>query len=143
MKKRIFFLAFALISLVSCTKYEIIFDTEANEDFELSLILNLNGIDCAYDAATNTLRYSASQAELSNFDPRVVFQDYTEVTFGGVELTNYSKNSLGSLQLNKRYPIEFETKEITTTLYLEFTSVPVVQIVTLDLVHKEEKILGN
>lgn len=143
MKKRIFFLAFVLISLASCTKYEIIFDTEANEDFELSLILNLNGIDCAYDAATNTLRYSASQAELSNFEPRVVFQDYTEVTFGGVELTNYSKNSLGSLQLNKRYPIEFETKEKTTTLYLEFTSVPVVQIVTLDLVHKEEKILGK
>ncbi len=142
MKRFILWLT-VLVSVVGCTKREIVFDNDLNDNFETPLLFQINGIDCAYDAPTKTLRYSAGQTELLNFEPKIKFQNHSEVIFRGLNLRNNQLNNLGSLEPNNRYPINFITEVETNRLYLEFVELPVIQFLTLDDVHNEEKILGR
>lgn len=141
--KQFIFVISALLILFGCTKREIVFDNQINESFEIPTLFQINGIECAFDAPSKTLRYSASASELISFNPLIKFQNHSEVIFLNEELVNNSRNSLGTLEINKKYPINFVTQGTTTRLYLEFTEIAIVIFSTLDDVHNEEKILGK
>ncbi len=142
MRVRLFFL-FVLINLVSCTKREAIFNSDVTDEFELALILKFNDKACLYDSPTNTLWYSLSEADLSDFTPYTEFQEYSEITFNGLPLANKGFNDLGSVSLNTTYSLEIETGDERNKLNLVFTQIPLVQIVTLDKIKNEPKSLAK
>ena len=57
--KQFIFVISALLILFGCTKREIVFDNQINESFEIPTLFQINGIECAFDAHSKTLRYSA------------------------------------------------------------------------------------
>lgn len=114
----------------SCYKEEVIFDSLPNEELELVLILELNGKDCFFDYSTNSLRYSIEQDSIQNFAPYVRFQDYSEIYFNNIPLTNKTINNLGKIKLKEEYSVRIITKGVTTNLTLTFTNLPIVRIVT-------------
>lgn len=141
--KNALFILFTFGLVFSCTKREVIFEREVTEDFELALILNLNGKDCVYDAPTNTLKYSLAEDELTDFSPLTVFQDYSEIKFDGQLLSNNSINNFGTLSLNTPYNIEVKTLDEIEHLNLVFTKIPLVQIIAIDAIKNEPKILAK
>lgn len=132
-----------ILGAFSCTKYEVVYNAEANSNFEQVLILKLDNKKCSYDSPTKTLRYSISKDKLINFKPLVKFQDYSQVIFEGVSLKNNSLNELGSLEVNKKYRLIISVNGQRKLLFLEFTEIAIVQIVTLDDIANESKILGK
>lgn len=129
--------------LVSCTKYDVVFDAEANREFELTLILNLNDKDCAFDAENGTLKFSLDESSLNGFNPFVKFQEYSRIWLEGRELNNNAYNSFGDLDYNLPLDLRIETEGEVSNFQLLFTSIPIVQIVTLDEIRNEPKILGK
>ena len=84
-----------LFLIVGCTKKTIILDGEPTEDFDLPLILNLNGKDCFYDHELGILKYPLSSGELQGFQALVKFQSQAEVLFNNqINLQNNQVNSL-------------------------------------------------
>ncbi len=143
MKNRLFILLFVSLLVNSCTKREVLFEREVTEEYELALILKLNGKHCFYDAATNTLKYSLDADELSDFSPFTVFQDYSEVQFNGEPLKNNSINSFGDVLLNTPYDIEFKTIGKNRHVNLVFTKIPLVQLISSDEIKNEPKNLAR
>ena len=141
-KNLIIFIAFVVI-YQSCSKEIVIYDSEISSNFELGLILEMNGKDCLFDSKTSTLKYSLAQANLINFSPKVKFQSYSSITFNGNELTNNSINNLGTIELHKKYPVKVTTLDETKSFNLIFTDIPLVQIVTRDKIPNEPKVLGK
>ena len=86
--KHLFIILIAILTLTSCTKREVLFEREVTADYDLPLILNLNGKDCLYDLPTNTLKYTLDEHSLIDFAPLTVFKDYSEVKFNGQLLNN-------------------------------------------------------
>lgn len=143
MRKKVLIAVVSLLLFYSCTKREVIFDGVGNRDFELPLILKLNGKQCSYDSDTKTLKYSLSTNELNGFSPFVQFQDYSAIKLNGVSLANNVINNLGKIELYKGYDLEITTNGEMNLLQLVFTNIPIVQIVTLDEITNEPKILGK
>lgn len=144
MKIKQFIVIWVIIcSFINCTKYDVIYDGDANTDFNLALILQLDNKDCSYDSPSKTLRFSIKKEKLFNFSPLVKFQDHSQIKFEGNLLSNNSINALGNLEINKKYEILITTMGHEESLFLEFTEMPIVQIVTLNNIANEEKVLGK
>lgn len=137
--KNKFIILVIITLLTSCTKREVIFDSEISENFELALILKLNGKDCLFDSKTNTLKYSLSESDLTNFTPLTVFNNYSEIEFNGQLLENNSINNLGSITLNTVYPLKITTLDDTRIINLVFTKMPLIQIISFDEIKNEPK----
>ena len=140
---KLFGLIVSVVLVVSCTKKVVVFDNNANASFELALILKLNDKNCVYDSETKTLKYSLSASSLSQFSPLVEFQTYSEIKFNGSSLVNKTINNLGDVELNKEYNLMVTTSGIVNSLKLIFTDMPLVQIVTLDRITNEPKVLSK
>ena len=128
---------------MACQKTEIIFDSDANYNLELPLLLNLDGKSCALDAQNGILKYSIDEISLENFSPYVEFQTYSTVAFGTTKLSNGAINHLGNLELNKVYHITINTRDETNKLTLLFTDIPIIQIVALNPIINGVKTLSR
>lgn len=132
-----------IFSMLSCTETEVFFDSEVSEEYELALILNLNGKDCFYDSPSNTLKYAIDERGLTNFSPLIKFQEYSEVKFNDRPLINNAVNQLGTLDLNTPYTVEIKTNNSISAIKLNFTKTPLIQIITHDKIKNEPKVLGK
>lgn len=145
MNKALFFYCIAVFLFFSqsCYKEEIIFDALPDDQLELPLILALDHKDCFFDKATNSLRYSIAQDSISNFTPHVRFQDYASISIDGISLANNASNSLGKVKIGEEYVVELVTKGICKYFTLRFTNLPIVRIVTPNVIIDEPKKLAR
>ncbi len=143
MRKMILYSVFLIFCFGSCYKEEIIFDSEPNHLLELDLILRMNHQDCAFDKVTNTFRYSIESNVINNFEVFIEFQDYSTVHFNDLLLINNSVNNLGSIEINTDYELQITTNKITYNFTIQFTSLPIIQIITHDKIVDEPKTLAR
>ncbi len=132
-----------LLILVGCTKREVIFDSELNENFEQALILKFNGKDCLFDQSTGTFKFLINESDLESFKPTIHFQDFTSVTFNNLKLKNNQINNLGELMSNVIYPISFTVNNEISEFNLIFTTIPQVHVLTFDPILNEPKTLAK
>jgi len=142
MAKYISIFVFLIIS-VSCKKTTVVFNGDANDNYELPLLIELDGKRCVFDAETGILKYSITESRLQGFSPYIEFQRYSDITFNSVELFNGSVNQLGDLELNTFYPITFKTDGEIVEFTMVFTSIPIVQLVTLSHIGNGQKTLAR
>ena len=142
MVRLIFFFA-TLFALISCKKEEVIFNAPPNENFELPLLLKLDGKNCAFDFKNGILKYSIEGDELENYAPLVEFQSHSEIRFEEIDLLNNKVNPLGNLALNTPYSITILTKGERNQFQLIFTDIPIVQIISHDPIENEPKTLSR
>lgn len=136
-------ICFIVLFIAGCTKYEVVFDQQPSDSFELPLILRMNDTNCAFDANSGVLKFSVDEETLSDFQPRIEFQSHSDVYLEGEELLNGESNQLGTLELHKRYNLTFLTEGKEYELHLEFTNAPIIQVITLDEIPNEPKVLGR
>ncbi len=140
---RIYSAILILLLFIGCTKQVVIYDAPVNDNFELPLILNLNGKDCAYDHDTKTLKFSVHPDSLNNYSPFTKFQDYSTIKFNNKILANHSVNSFGNVELHKTYPLEIVAKGDNQIFNLIFTDIPIVQVITKGKIVNNPKIPGR
>lgn len=142
--KKVFFLYCCVIFFCqSCYKEAIIFDSEPNNFLELNLILKINNKDCAFDSKSNTLRYSIEYDSIENFEAFIEFQTHSEIYFQDSLLINNHINDLGTIEINKDYKIYIITNGVENEMTLQFTNLPIVQIVTHNTIIDEPKKLAR
>lgn len=129
---RYFILFLVILTLQACTKTVITFTGGANENFELPMILHLNGVPCSFDQESNTFKFSIAAEELTDFSPLVEFNASSSVTFESEELANKSINKIGNLSLNQDYELTIETNGKANIFKLRFTDIPIIQLITRD-----------
>lgn len=127
----------------SCYKEQVVFDSLPNEELELALILELDSKACFFDKSSNSLRYSIEEDSIHNFAPLVMFQDYSEVVFNNIPLTNKTINTLGNVKINEEYTVKITTKGISNYLTLTFTNLPLIRIVTPNQIIDEPQKLAR
>ncbi len=132
-----------LVAFSSCKKQKIVFDSIANDQFELSLMLRLNGKDCAFDSKLKLLKYSIDESALMNFSTFIEFQKIATIQFNNISLINNAINNLGDLELNKVYDLTISTNGTSTKFGILFTDIPIIQIVTHDEILNEPKSLSK
>ncbi len=132
-----------LMFCVACRKTNVIFNSVANENLELPLLLNLNRKSCVFDAQSGILKYSIDENSLENFSPYVEFQAHSDVTFDTTDLSNGTVNYLGDLELNKAYSISIRTDDEINEFTLIFTDIPIIQIITHDPIISGPKTLSR
>ena len=145
MKPRLFFCIYILLTLSinSCYKEKVILNSEPNHILELPLILKINDKYCHFDNETNTLRYSIENMTTGSFEAKIEFQEQSEVYFNNKLLENNTINNLGNIKINENYNITIITNKTTLNLTLQFTTIPVVQIITHDQIIDEPKTIGR
>ena len=142
--RNIFFLSiFLIFSFESCYKEQIIFNSDPNNFLELDLILRINNKDCAFDQHTNTLRYPIEDDIIENFEAFIEFQEYSEIYFKDSLLINNSINDLGNIEINKDYKLSIITNGIAHEFDLQFTNLPIMQIITHNTILDEPKVLAK
>ena len=134
---------FLLLSCTSCYKEVVVFNPDPNNTLELEKILRLNNKDCSFDESSNTLRYSIPSSNIKDFEVLVEFQDYSKVYFNDSLLSNNSINNFGNIEVNRDYPVLIITNEIAHELKLQFTNLPIVQIITHNRIVDEPKVLAR
>ncbi len=132
-------LLFFVLFFSACKKEKWIFDSPANDNLELPLLLNINGKNCALDIESKSFRFPIVQNSISNFTAFVTFQDYTSLKFNGILFENGVENKFGDIAINTAYELEFTTNDEKNEFTLYFTSIPTVQIVALDKIKNEPK----
>lgn len=132
-----------LFCFLSCKKEEVIFNNDVDSNYELPLILNFNGKDCLYDEPTKVFKYPIDANSLTNFSPFTLFQDYSEIKLNHVNLVNHSKNTLTNLMLNTPYDLEIKTLGEVFKFKIIFTSLPLVQIISVDDIKNNAKNLAK
>lgn len=138
-----FLITLAFLLLASCKKEVIVFDGAPNGNFELPLILELNGKACFYDEASGLLKYTLDGNALEDFSPHAVFQEHSTVLFEGMALKNNAVNPFGTIELHKRHAVTITTHGQTKHLQLVFTDMPIVRIVAFDHITNEPKTLAR
>jgi spore coat protein H len=141
--RRVLFIVFIFTVFASCTKERLIFDSPANEKLELPLLFNINNKACVLDMSIREFKYSIPSPQVNQFSPKVDFQDESKVYFEGIELHNHMTNDWGSIEINKAYNLVFESNGATTSFQLFFTTLPIVQIVSLSPIEDEPKSLAR
>lgn len=129
--------------LFACQKESIIFDSRPNADFELPLLLQINGKNCVFDAENKILKYSIQAKDLSAFKAKIEFQETSEIGFNGKTLRNGAINDLGRLQLNRAYPLTIKNNNSERQFQLVFTAMPILQLVMHDPIVNEPKVLAK
>lgn len=129
------------ICFSSCYKEEIILSTQPNAALELALLLNFNDKACFLDVHSNSLRYSIMSDSIVNFSPSVSFKETSTITINGKPLVNNAINNLGTIKINKQYPVSITTQGVTKNITLSFTTLPLVRVTTLShIVDEPQKI---
>ena len=134
---------FLCMYLIGCYKLDVVYDAEPDHNYELPLILKMNGKDCAFDADRNVLRFSLFNLQGAKFEPFVEFQPYSSVKFENVELTNHQINDLGVIEPYKPYALRITTEQYVQNLTLIFTCFPIVQVITPNQIMDEPKDLAR
>lgn len=138
---RILYFAIIIVSffvaLHSCYNEEVVFNSVADSNFELSTILRINKKECCFDYTENSLRFPIKDSIIDEFTPFVEFQDYSEVYFEGEKLKNKSINNLGKIEVKKRYELIVKSKNVVEKLRLTFTNIPTVQLITPNIIFDE------
>ncbi len=132
-----------MLGIQGCFKEEVIYNAEPDGNYELPLILRMNGKNCVFDNDLNMLRYSLSDPQSTSFEPYVEFQSYSSVTFENMALINKQVNQLGTIELYKRYNVAIKTNNTVRNLTLVFTSFPIVQVITPNTILDEPKTLAK
>ena len=127
----------------SCYKEAIIFDGEPNNFLEPNLILKINNKDCAFDSKSNTLRYSIEYDCIGDFEAFIEFQSCSKIYFRDSLLINNHMNNLGAIEVNKDYEISVITNGIEHDMILQFTNLPIIQVLTHNTIIDEPKKLAR
>ena len=112
-------------------------------NLEQPLLMNLDERPCFLDLESNVLKYSIGKDELQSFSPRIDFQDYSTILFNGEELENHAINDIGNVKINTPYPVTITANDQVNEFTLYFTTLPLVQIVTLDKIIQQPKVFGR
>jgi spore coat protein H len=137
------FLVFVMAGLQSCYKEQVIYNNIADYNLELPTVLKLNGKECSVDYYAACLRFSLPDTVISEFQPFVEFQQYSEIFFEGIQLENQTVNDLGEVRVNREYEIEVLTNNQSKTFTLSFTNLPTVQIITPNIIRDEPKTIAR
>ena len=132
-----------LIVLQSCYREKIIYNADSNHELLLPTILRINDKECVYDYTANSLRFPINNDIINDFSPLIEFQEYSTVYFEGEELINNSINNFGNIEINKEYDVKVFTNGETEDLLLTFTNLPIVQIITPNIIFDEPKTLAK
>lgn len=132
-----------LLTSLACTREELYFESPANQELEQPLLLNFDEQPCFLDSESNVLKFSIREDERYHFSPMIDFQDHSTILFDGVLLENHAINDFGQVEINTAYPIEIRANNQTEKFTLYFTTLPLVQIVTLDKIIQEPKVFGR
>ncbi len=145
MKRIAFFtvLFFILVLYTSCYKDQVVYNSIVDDNCELSAILKFNGKSCCYDYHASCLRFPIDSAAMNNFFPYTEFQDFASVTFDGRELNNHQVNNLGDICYKRSYEISVEVHGEKKCILLQFTNLPVVQVITPNTIYDEPKTLAR
>lgn len=127
----------------SCYKEDVVYNSKANNKFELPRILRINSKECCYDYTENSLRFSIENSIISDFSPLIEFQEYSEIYFEGRKLINKAINSLGDIEINKEYAVIIKTNQEYKRLLLTFTNLPTVQIISPLRITNDPKTLAK
>ena len=142
--KKVFLVSICLVLFFeSCYKEAILFDGEPNNVLELPLILKINNKNCAFDSKSNTLRYAIEYDFIADFEALIEFQNHSKIYFKDSLLINNSINDLGSIEINKNYTIYIITDEVENEINLQFTNLPIIQIITHNTIIDEPKTLAR
>lgn len=142
--KWIFLLLILLVVSVysSCVKEQIIYDAAPSADLRLPLLLNFNHTPCFLDKNTQTLKYSIDDTTRS-LEVLVAFQAHSRVKLNGVYLVNNAINNLGKVTYHTTYQLEFYFENKVDTFQLQFTPLPLVQLILHDHIQDEPKVLSR
>lgn len=132
-----------LASLQSCFKEETIFNMEPNSNLELPTMLKFNGKECAFDFGQKMLRYPIPNDSIINYSPFIELQDYSTVRFDSIQIWNNQICELGTVYINKEYIVSITTNDIIQQFSLIFTNLPIVQIITPNVIYDEPKMLAR
>ncbi len=143
MKTRVTILILIGVFIQSCYKEDTLFDSLPDASLDMLILLKIDGKDCCYDAASNSLRYPIATDSVEDYSPFIEFQDYSTVYFNGLLLKNKSENRLGKIKLGKEYEISFLVAGKETLMTLVFTNLPVIRISTKSLIYDEPEIVAK
>ncbi|MGB1248244.1 MAG: CotH kinase family protein [Chitinophagales bacterium] len=133
----------SLLLFSTCTKEEWIFDSPANDNLELPLLLNINGKPCALDIETRTFRYPIDETNIANFEAFIEFQNHSTVRFNDIEFVNNSINNFGDIAVNTAYQVEFTTDGEKNSFHLYFSTLPIIQLINYDRIQDEPKSMAR
>lgn len=140
---RSIFIVFLCLSLLTCQKEELVYDTLPDENYSFPLLLRLDEKDCFMEFTMGILKYSINEDALQDYQPFVEFQEGSEVIFADRLLINNTRNNLGELSLNHPYELSIKSRGQIKHFQLVFTSIPTIQVVTLDAIQNEPKTLSR
>ncbi|MGH1335746.1 MAG: CotH kinase family protein [Aureispira sp.] len=129
--------------LVGCYKEEVVFEAIPDDKLELPLILALDDQLCFFDAASNSLRYPIENDSIVDFRPHVRFQNYAQLALDNKTLENNTINSFGTVRIGETYRIIVTIQGVSKTLYLSFTTLPMMRVVTPNAIVNEPKCLAR
>lgn len=142
-KSAILCVTFLSIILISCYKEEVIFSPEPSFELTLPSLLKFDGVACAYDEQRKTLRYTLPQDSVFSFSPYVEFQDIATIKFDSIELDNEIINNLGAVSVSNRHTLTINTEKGIEKFTLEFTNLPIVQLIASSEIYDESKTLAR
>lgn len=132
-----------VIFLLSCKKEKVVFNSDVTTNYEIPLILNFDGKNCLYDESIKVFKYAIDENSLSKFSPFTIFQNYSEIKLNNQSLLNNSVNHFNNLKLNTLYDLEISTAGKVKYFQIIFKSLPLVQIIVVDEIQNNAKILGK
>jgi spore coat protein H len=141
-KRLIYFILIIPIVFHSCYLEETVFDTDPDDALNLTVLLQLDGKMCFFDARKNILRYSVA-GDLQELSLLVEHKANSILTFRGETLKNNKVNNFGKIEIGKAYPVKIENKGTKQQFELVFTNLPVVQIIADSEIYDEPKTLAK
>lgn len=141
--KSILYLIFTASILSSCYKEELIFSPDPSDELTLPTIIKFNGRECVHSENQNSLRYTITEDSIASFSPYIEYNANVIIKFDSLVLSNKSINHLGSISLTRTHTITVITENETNKFTLEFTNLPIVQIITRNEIYDETKTLAR
>lgn len=131
------------LSISSCYKEMVVFNSIPNEDLELPLVLSFDHKDCFYDHNSKSFRFSIVEDSIENFSPFIEFQEHSSVFINNIPLTNNATNNLGTIKTKETYKVSITTLNDTKEFSLRFTILPTVRIVSHNKFKDDPKLLAR
>lgn len=123
-------LGLLLLSIIGCKKEDLLYDLYPNSELELPILIRFDNKDCFLDENSSAIKFCLDSSSIQNFNPFTEFNDESRVMFGTTELINNQINHFGTLEYGVLYPISIEYDNEIRDFTIEFTTTPMLRIVT-------------
>lgn len=132
-----------ILAASSCYKEQMVYDSMADGQLNLPLILKLDGQDAGFDVERMELRYTLNADSVQSYQTHVEFNPNAEVFFEGQALKNHSLNDFGPVKLDEAYQVRIVLNDFESLYQLRFTNLPIVQLVAKADVLDEPEIVAK